>query len=325
MRLQLRSLVAAVALVFQSASMIQAADLVYVTMATNNKVLTYDVSKSTAAEVAATEATFVDTGLAYPLGIALDAAGKVYVANKNTNSVTVYTGPNTLEKTITGNSMNGAYGLTVDAAGNIYVANNNGNNISKFDSSGASLGTFGDGTNSAGASGLSTDGYNNLYVAAYSNAQVSQFDLSGSLTGSFGSNEAGRTQTPVGVANDAAGNFYVSNGSYNYISVYDSGGEYIKTITDPSLNNPHGVGFDRSGNFYVMNFGNATISKFNGNGDFQFAWNTSGQGVYLALAPVFVPEPSTYALGGISTLVMGWLARRRKTRQAAEPGAQATA
>jgi DNA-binding beta-propeller fold protein YncE len=316
MRLQLRSLVAAVALLHQFVSISQAVDMIYVTMATNNKVLTYDVSLASASAIAASEAVFVDTGLSYPLGIALDQSGKVYVANKNANSVSVFTGPNTLLKTITGNSMNGAYGLTVDAANNLYVANNNGNNISKFDSSGNSLGTFGNNTNASQASGLSTDGYNSLYVAAFNNAQVTQFSLTGSPSGNFGSNASGRTQNPVGVANDKQGNFYVTNGFRNYISVYDPQGVYMKTITDSSLNNPHGIGFDPSGNAYVMNFGNSTISKFNSSGVFQFAWNTNGQGVYLALAPNYVPEPSTYALGAIATIVMAAVARRRKARKA---------
>jgi len=32
----------------------------------------------------------------------------------------------------------------------------------------------------------------------------------------------------------------------------------------------------------------------------------------LTISPV--PEPSTYALGGIGTLTMAWLARRRKAK-----------
>lgn len=316
MRMQLRSLVAAVAVLLLFVSASNAVDTIYVTMATNNQVLSYDVSLSTASAIKASEAVFVNTGLNYPLGIALDQSGKVYVANKNSNSVSVFSGPNSLVKTITGGSLNAPFGLTVDAANNLYVANYSGSNVSKFDSTGASAGTFGNGSNATNASGLSTDGYNSVYLAAYGNAQVTQFSLNGTQTGAFGSNASGRTQTPVGVANDKQGNFYVTNGSYNYISVYDSQGTYIKTITDSSLNNPHGIGFDRTGNFYVMNFGNATISKFNSSGTFQFAWNTNGQGVYIALAPNYVPEPSTYALVTIASGVIGLAARRRRVRQA---------
>lgn len=64
-----------------------------------------------------------------------------------------------------------------------------------------------------------------------------------------------------------------------------------------------------------MNFGNSTISKFDSAGNFQFTWNTTGRGVFLALPPVFVPEPSIWALGGIGTLTFGWIARRRKANR----------
>src|SRR5438309_347181 len=67
-----------------------------------------------------------NTGLNYPLGIALDGAGNIYVTNWGTNSITVYaagaSGNATPTATITSAGLIQPRGIALDGAGNIYVA-----------------------------------------------------------------------------------------------------------------------------------------------------------------------------------------------------------
>jgi len=69
-----------------------------------------------------------NTGLNHPVGIALDAAGRLYVANL-TDTITVYaagaTGNATPTATIAGSNtgLNGPGAIALDAAGQLYVAN----------------------------------------------------------------------------------------------------------------------------------------------------------------------------------------------------------
>src|SRR3989442_8446833 len=89
---------------------------------------------------AAPTATIVggNTGLDAPSGVALDAAGHLYVANADGNSITVYgsraTGNATPSATIMGGStgLNRPVGIALDAAGRIYVANSGDNSITVY-------------------------------------------------------------------------------------------------------------------------------------------------------------------------------------------------
>jgi len=76
-----------------------------------------------------------NTGLNAPFGIALDAGGRLYVANLDSDSITVYaagaTGNATPATTIAGSNtgLNNPIGIAVDAAGRLYVTNFNSGNF----------------------------------------------------------------------------------------------------------------------------------------------------------------------------------------------------
>src|SRR5438552_2375633 len=73
-----------------------------------------------------------NTGLSFPVGIALDGAGNIYVTDVSGNSVTVYapgaSGNTTPTATIAGGNtgLGRPAGIALDGAGNIYVANSGG-------------------------------------------------------------------------------------------------------------------------------------------------------------------------------------------------------
>ncbi|HYK82116.1 MAG TPA: NHL repeat-containing protein [Gemmatimonadales bacterium] len=130
------------------------------------------------------------TGLWFPTGIALDAAGRIYVANEDNNSgytesITVYapgaSGNATPTATIAGNFNAGTsypQGVALDAAGRLYVA----------------------------GSGNIT-----VYTADATGAFTATATISGSSTG----------LSPTGVALDPAGRLYAANGAS--ITVYAPG------------------------------------------------------------------------------------------------------
>ena len=76
-----------------------------------------------------------NTGLNAPFGIALDAGGRLHVANLDSDSITVYaagaTGNATPATTIAGSNtgLNNPIGIAVDAAGRLYVTNFNSGNF----------------------------------------------------------------------------------------------------------------------------------------------------------------------------------------------------
>ena len=191
-----------------------------------------------------------------PIGVAVDSAGNVYVADSGNFTIRKIT-PSGVVSTLaglagsigsadgTGNAARFFYpeGVAVDNAGNVYVADLNNHTIRKITPSGvvstlAGLaGVVGsdDGTGSAARfyypQGPAVDSAGNVYVADSNNHTIRKITPSGvvstlaGLAGSGGSvdgtGSAARFNYPSGVAADGAGNVYVA----------DTGNDTIRKIT----------------------------------------------------------------------------------------------
>ncbi len=171
----------------------------------------------------------------YPSGIALDDAGKVYVADEwnhsireidNTTSVTTKVGPQGF--------FDQPSGVALDSAGNIYVADQVNHTIRKITSEGL-VNTF------AGLAGVSgnTDGVGN----------------------------AARFYYPSGVAVDSADNVFVADRYNGVIRKITSDG-LVSTVAASAANrgDPHSVAVDSVGNLYVTDLNGSTVRKFTPDG-----------------------------------------------------------
>ena len=106
------------------------------------------------------------TGVSFPNGLALDAAGNVYVAAAGTTSVNAYSAAGGSLGTFATTGLNNPMGLAFDTAGNLYVANFGSNSVERFSPAGADLGVFAS-ANLNGPAALVFDHSGNLYVANY--------------------------------------------------------------------------------------------------------------------------------------------------------------
>lgn len=196
------------------------------------------------ASAAATDGTGPDAGFNSPLGLALDAAGNVYVADTGNHTIRKIT-PAGVTTTIAGKAGTSGTtdnapalsarfarpsGIALDAAGNIYIADTGNHVIRKLDASG-----------------------NVSRVAG-------KFGTPGSDDGS-GSGSA-RFDTPLGIAVDADGNVYVGEVGNSTIRHITPGLE-VTTIVgvakargvalgDPAgLNQPLGLALGMDGALYL--------------------------------------------------------------------------
>jgi len=236
-----------------------------------------------------------------PNGVAVDAAGNVYVADTVNNLIRkIASGALATTTTLAVPSLSSPRGVAVDAAGNIYVADTSNNKILKITSAGvvttlAGSGTAGalNGTGTA-ASFISPNGVavdaagNNIYVADTSNYLIRRITSAGLVTtlagtaGTWGNlngtGTAATFNTPKGVAVDAAGDVYEADDNNHKIRKITSGGVVTTlagtnlpgvangTGTVASFNKPSGVAVDAVGNVYVGDTFNSWIRKITPDG-----------------------------------------------------------
>ncbi|MDE2075586.1 MAG: hypothetical protein KGI91_00750 [Burkholderiales bacterium] len=188
----------------------------------------------------------------YPMGIATDSTGNVYVADSGNNTIRMIT-PAGVVSTLAGTAGaqgsadgNGAaasffnpYGTTTDRAGNVYVADYSNRTIRKITSAGVVstfAGTAGvqgsaDGTGGtasfSGPGHIATDSVGNVYVADSANDTIRKITPAGvvsTLAGTAGvqgsgdgTGSAASFYWPNGIATDSAGNVYVAELANNTI------------------------------------------------------------------------------------------------------------
>jgi serine/threonine protein kinase/sugar lactone lactonase YvrE len=192
------------------------------------------IGKVGSADGAGTNALF-----RWPRGIAIDAAGNLFVAD---------TGNNTIRKITPTHEVTTLAGLAT-ASG----TTNAKGSAARF----------------IAPQGIAVDAVDNVYVAEFANNTVRKIMLDGTvslLAGSAqipgsenGTGSAAHFRNPWALATDKAGNVYVSdNGNLSLRKISPEGA--VITLAD-SFSNPRGVAVGPNGNIYVADLGNNSIRK----------------------------------------------------------------
>jgi len=193
------------------------------------------------ATISSGEVSADKTGISFPEAIAVDAHGKIYLADSGGTNMTARIAVFAANSdgnvppiaTIAGDKTGLAdpSGLALDSAGDLYVLNDTGGDDKR-----GSIAVYPPGTNgNVAPKATIADGVHDK------NTQLN---------------------TPKGLALDSAGNIYVTNASgIDTVTVYAAGkfGNVapVKIISgaDTGLNLPHGIGVDSDGTIYVSNDG----------------------------------------------------------------------
>ena len=198
--------------------------------------------------------------LNYPYGVAVDAAGNLFIADYGNDVIRRVDASSGTISTVAGNhtsgysgdggpatnaQLSGPLGVAVDAADNLYIDDLNNNVIRRIDSANGTITTV------AG---------NNAY----------------GYSGDGGLATSAELYNPYGVAVDAAGNLYIAD-SYNFaIRRVDASSGKISTVagnhtsgysgnggpaTRAQLTYPDGVALDAAGNLYIGDTANEVVRR----------------------------------------------------------------
>ncbi len=208
-------------------------------------------------------------GIGGPFGVAVDAAGNMFVATAGGNVIRRVAPSGTINRLVGTGAAGGAgdggaplqaqlnnpRALALDASGTLYIADSSNHRIRKV--SGGSISTVagtgaagfgGDGGSATsarlnGPAGITLDAAGNLYIADPSNNRIRQVTPAGIIntvagngafgfTGDGGPAASAAIRTPPGVAVDRAGNLYIADADDHIRMVTASG--TIHTIAGSS-------------------------------------------------------------------------------------------
>jgi len=202
----------------------------------------------------------VGGGFSYPMGLAIDRSGNLYVAGG---------GDTTLKKMSFSGSITTIFSsirgdvskVATDLAGNIYFTQSNSNIIKKISPSGSITDIQFTNLNTPDAYQFVIDSVGNIYIADRTNNIVSKITPGGNITQiGIGMNFI----NSGGVALDSFGNLYIGDSEYGITKVTPSG---VITNFSTGFSWPHGLAIDSQDNLYVMDENRGTVSKITPGGN----------------------------------------------------------
>jgi sugar lactone lactonase YvrE len=231
-----------------------------------------------------------------PQGIAVDAAGNVYVADQGNNAIYKITATTTTilagsgsagatNGTGTAASFSAPQGIAVDATGNVYVADRNNNLIRKITSAGVVTTLAGSGAanylNAEGTTAafrrpvaVAVDAAGTVYVADQGNFAIRKITPAGAVSTLLGNSiVAALLNTPAGIAIDAQGNLFITDQSgrvltitstnvlYTLAGKADTSGFLDGSKSNALFSGPIGIAVNAAKNIFVADYNNNRIRK----------------------------------------------------------------
>lgn len=232
------------------------------------------------------------TGFNYPMAIAFDSEGDLFVLNNGSGNIIEVKPGGTQIPFAAG--LSNPQGMAMDNSNNLFVADGGNSRVEEFTPNGTPLTVV----SNVPLGCVALDSAGNLYVGDYMNNDVLEFT---NMNGAYGTNSyvfASLPYTPLAMAFNSAGDLFV-----DYYSGYAGGG--IAEITPGGMQNtfaefgmpwPVTMVFDSAGNLYVSDLNAGTVSEYTPGG----VESTNAAGLIEPCGLAFQPPPVTPPTLGIA-------------------------
>jgi len=214
--------------------------------------------------------SFAEGSVGQPRGLALDARGRLFVADQRSRQILVFTkegqplfhigGPEDFVR---------PYDIAInEGLQRLYVTDDEGHKVVIFDLEGNLVGSFGERGYEEGKfnrpTGVAVDGDNRVFVADHRNARIEVFDAEGTFLYAFGTRGAQYTnfEAPKGLAFDSEGNLWITDFRKGLLFTYSPEGRMLlftgtkgEAKGSPfGFNSPQGLFIDAHDRIYVVDY-----------------------------------------------------------------------
>jgi sugar lactone lactonase YvrE len=197
------------------------------------------------------ETTVPASGLSYPVGVAVDGAGDVFIADYHASEV-VKVAPGGVQTTVYSASGQGPIGVAVDGAGDLFIVNYYGGQLVKVTPGGVPTTLLSGLDNPVG---VAVDGAGDVFVGNSGNHRVVEVTPSGVQTTVY---SGGSNSQPFGVAVDGAGDVFIADQGLDQVVEVTPGGVQT-TVPASGLATPYGVAVDAAGDVFVADSENRQV------------------------------------------------------------------
>jgi DNA-binding beta-propeller fold protein YncE len=227
--------------------------------------------------------TLVSSGLNSPTAVAVDTAGNVYIADRNSGSIKKWNKATNTTNTVVSTGLSLPNAVAVDGAGNVYIADSGNAAIKKWAVASGLVTTL-VGAGLVTPYGVAVDPAGNVYIADSGNNAIKKWSVTDSNVTILVN--SGLSQ-PIGVAADMAGNVYIADTFNGAIKKWNSGNSNVTTLVASGLSTPAGIAVDGAGNVYIANVNGQNIRKW-----------TATTGLVTTIAASGLLQPNGVAVDG---------------------------
>lgn len=233
------------------------------------------------------------------VGVAVDAAGNVYVADTQNHRIKKLSSAGAvLGLWGTRGTGSGQFrfpeGVTIAPDGRVFVTDTGNHRVQVFDSGGTYLATWGGPGTAAGTfqtpTGIAADSNGNLYVSDTANGRIQKFSSAGAYVATIGAPGVANGQLggARGVAVDATGFIYAADMNNRRVQKFSSAGAYVTqwgptyapngTPTGSRYVAPVGIAVDSAGYVYVADSSGHFVERCSNTGASAVTWGSFGTG-----------------------------------------------